>query len=83
LVPFYFDSRRSAEIFDSSQYPQKKEFFKFLKSIAYKCLFNMQQLHAYCKLYRLIKTKKKTLDFLKENSRKTTVHLIKINDKNV
>jgi len=35
-IAFYFDSRRSAEFFDSySLYPQKKEFLKFLKSNAY------------------------------------------------
>jgi len=34
-IAFYFDSRRSAEFFDSyGQYPQKKEFLKFLKSNA-------------------------------------------------
>jgi len=36
-IAFYFDSRRPAEFFDSyGQYPQKKEFLKFLKSNAYK-----------------------------------------------
>jgi len=26
-IAFYFDSRRSAEFFDSGQYPQKEKFF--------------------------------------------------------
>jgi len=36
------------------------------------CLFNT--CGHYCMLYSRIKSKKKTLDFLKENSRKATIH---------
>jgi len=71
-IAFYFDSRRSAEFFDScDQYTQKKEFLKFLKSNAYKFFFNKQQLQGYfsntcghyCMMYGLFKSKKKTLNF--------------------